>query len=528
MLAEMGCGSSEQGRTHPSWEEFERRSTRIFEGTTSYVVEGDLPVTHEELRDYYKRNIAAEVPLDSSGTLRQPLIVNRVNSQDDIWYGISRRNLRYCVSNEFGVSKLRAVSEMSQATSAWEAVADIDFIYDSTHDANCNNGNTAITFSVRPWTGGGACAFFPSGGGCVPRTIVIDFNDLDTHPFYQQNAPNVTTLGIFRHELGHVLGFRHEHIRVACYEDNSWSALTIYDASSVMHYPWCNGVLTSDLSITNLDAQGAHFLYPRSTLWRGPHSDLNGDGKIDILFAEDGYNLGISNGGALATYSRIGFGISKNGPIGYRAWVGDFDGNGKADILFHESGYPLGISYGGNLGTYARLGWRLSENNGRGPVAWVGDFDGDGKADILFHESGYPLGISYGSNLGVYSRIGFSVSENNGTGPAVWVGDFNGDRRTDIVFAEDGYPLGISYGGSLHTYNRLGFGISKNGTLGYRAWVGDFDGDGRSDFLFHERGYALGISYGSSLGVYSRIGFSVSENNGTGPAVWVGDFKISR
>ena len=39
-------------------------------------------------------------------------------------------------------------------------------------------------------------------------------------------------VGVFRHELGHVLGYRHEHIRgiPGCgFEDSRWQPLTPYD-----------------------------------------------------------------------------------------------------------------------------------------------------------------------------------------------------------------------------------------------------------------------------------------------------------
>jgi hypothetical protein len=62
------------------------------------------------------------------------------------------------------------------------------------------------------------------------------------------------------HELGHTLGFRHEHTRApdGCFEDSSWRELTAYDPGSTMHYPWCpGGQVTSTLQPTPFDAEGA-------------------------------------------------------------------------------------------------------------------------------------------------------------------------------------------------------------------------------------------------------------------------------
>ena len=267
VLTLAACGPPASDAPNVRWEEFKAASERIIDGRTYYVVEWDLPIDNErDLRAYYESRI---VPSDFDiGMSSKGLIVNLAGGDDDVWTRTNGVTLKYCISDTFGANKARAQVEMDEATTNWQSVTNVNFVYLANEDATCDPTNPDIDVPVQPWAGGGACAFFPSGGGCVPGTLVINFNNLDTDPFYQTNAPNVTTTGVFRHELGHVMGFRHEHTRPesgTCFEDMNWRELTPYDASSVMHYPWCNGVLTSDLSLTTWDRRGAIYLYKLSS-----------------------------------------------------------------------------------------------------------------------------------------------------------------------------------------------------------------------------------------------------------------------
>lgn len=265
------CDSGGDGSSLPTWEEFKAEATRTFEGQEIYVLDFDDAVTLDELRQAYDRHVArARV----DGQIQSQSTVHNVGGAPDLWNAADRQNLTYCVSTDFGSLYGRAVAEMRNATRAWETAANVDFRYLPANDSACNNTNTAVRFSVRPWTSGGACAFFPSGGGCVARTIVINYNDLDTNPFYDTNAPNMTTEGVLRHELGHVLGLRHEHVRSGTCSESSWLPVTEYDKPSVMHYQWCNGVTTSNMQLTAADRRGVEALYGRPSPEPAPHAGM--------------------------------------------------------------------------------------------------------------------------------------------------------------------------------------------------------------------------------------------------------------
>ena len=113
-----------------------------------------------------------------------------------------------------------------------------------------------VTFIVRRYDSVSeyvAAAFFPNYAP-ARRYLNID-------PSYFTTS--FDRVGVLRHELGHVLGYRHEHIRgvAGCYqEDDQWRPLTQYDPRSVMHY-FCGGAGNLQLTLTELDRSGHRTLY---------------------------------------------------------------------------------------------------------------------------------------------------------------------------------------------------------------------------------------------------------------------------
>lgn len=177
-----------------------------------------------------------------------------------VWSEEDRKKLTYCISNRFKELKPIIERALTLATEDWMRSGNFKFIYVPEADEKCDDRkgpSTLFSISINksrryPYAGR---AFFP-------------YDERNTITFKKSYVEGEFSnlLRLARHELGHVLGLRHEHIRSenpyreSCREDELFDDVTDYDSASIMHYSRCGGTGTIELSPK--DHEGISILYP--------------------------------------------------------------------------------------------------------------------------------------------------------------------------------------------------------------------------------------------------------------------------
>jgi hypothetical protein len=232
---------------------------------TYFVFECDLLLDLDDLALHVVHREAPELlPTYDDG--RRKLVGDEKDGQLVRWK--EGTVLSYCVARETFESEehYRSIVEyMAIAARDWENTCDVAFEYMADLDAPGGTRKTAMFEVVsNPFMHDMlALAFFPYQWPSK-RKIYIGAQYHGDHKYDRT--------GILRHELGHVLGFRHEHIRpeapplFAVESRVGTQNLTEYDQLSVMHYPYWNHPVHGNvgnlaLTISPRDLVGAQKLY---------------------------------------------------------------------------------------------------------------------------------------------------------------------------------------------------------------------------------------------------------------------------
>ncbi len=259
-IAEAAKAAREKWK-NKTFDEFEAEVFKEPGENGKYIVDGDIAIAdRKQLREFFD---AMKATVD--GTAHGKLVINERNGVIDAWTSAKKKQLTYCISDRFGARKAQVSADMQAATQEWEKAANVDFIHVAAQDAACTASNNNVVFDVNPVDVDGeylARAFFP-GDQRADRNVLIDQSSFGLEP-----DEKLQLVGILRHELGHTLGWRHEHTRPeagACFEDNEYKPITSYDKFSVMHYPQCNGGGDWSLTLTALDRVGAACIYGKGS-----------------------------------------------------------------------------------------------------------------------------------------------------------------------------------------------------------------------------------------------------------------------
>lgn len=246
----------------------EKLRTVTIDGRAYHVAEGDLLLDEDQIVLYKaERDALKQLNNLNVGVNAQSFLVG-IQLGGKIVRWDPSLTLTYCVlRNTFGSDEEYnlVVKNMKAATGEWEATCGVRFQHVETLDTSSSLAPAGVLFPVRKIDSNGqfiAAGFFPNDPP-DRRKLFID-------PSYFAPNQAYNLVGVLRHELGHVLGFRHEHIRSGappeCPHESTTGTFdfTKYDPHSVMHY-FCGGAGSKELAITAVDLEGSQRVYGAPT-----------------------------------------------------------------------------------------------------------------------------------------------------------------------------------------------------------------------------------------------------------------------
>ena len=264
-------------------------------------------------------------------------------------------------------------------------------------------------------------------------------------------------------------------------------------------------------------------------------ADVNGDGKPDLLVANECASSNCSNGtvGVLlgngdGTF-QAAMSYNSGGDDAFSIAAADVNSDGKPDLLVANlcasssncSNGAVNVLLGNGDGTFQAAVSYNSDGAYPYSVA-VADLNGDGKPDLLVANecaststcsNGGALSVLLGNGDGTFQAAQISLTPSELSIGQIAVSDFNGDGKLDAAIGSGSVLLLGNGDGTFQVPLNLGAG-------GPGAAVGDFNGDGRPDLAVGGVTVLLNIASGFHYATSATVTSSANPANVGNPVTF--------
>jgi Bacterial Ig-like domain (group 3)/FG-GAP-like repeat/FG-GAP repeat len=247
-------------------------------------------------------------------------------------------------------------------------------------------------------------------------------------------------------------------------------------------------------------------------------ADVNGDGKLDLVVANDGFSS--SDPGGVSILLGNGDGTFQPATICYPqatsiVVAADLNGDHKIDLIV-ESGPSVGVLLGNGDGTFQPV-----QVFGAGGVSRtvssivVQDLNGDDKPDIIAANNCLTasncgndfVGVLIGKGDGTFKTVRTFVAGGGGVGwlgqgPSVAVADVNGDHKPDLLVTNPEGSVGVLLGKGDGTFKAAHTYPSSSGQ--FAIAIADVNGDNKLDLLLAGSG-EVGVLLGNGDGTFQPV-----------------------
>ena len=251
--------------------------------------------------------------------------------------------------------------------------------------------------------------------------------------------------------------------------------------------------------------------------------DVDGDGDLDMVVANDGANKVYTNDGSGAfedSTQSLGSAWSQS------ITLGDIDGDGDLDMVVANFGGANKVYTNNGTGSFEDSDQSLG-GTARSRGITLGDIDGDGDLDMVVANDGANK-VYTNDGSGAFEDSGTSLGSANSTN--ITLGDIDGDGDLDMVVAN------YNQANKVWLNNGTGaFSEDKNQALGLASSeeiaLGDIDGDGDLDMVVANYNQANKVWLNNGTGAFSEdknqaLGLASSEEIALGDIDGDGDLDM--